>query len=64
MGKNKKKEGSRMHEGVEMLSLDEIAPPTKKMRSEVAQQGIDEMADSIRRVGVINPIHVMRKDEA
>jgi ParB family chromosome partitioning protein len=45
-----------MTEKLSMIPLDQIRPPKTPIRREVDRQGIMELADSIRMVGLIEPL--------
>lgn len=44
------------------ISINELREPRQVARATLDEQGLDELAESIRRVGVINPLVVMEVD--
>lgn len=51
-----------MNQEVVQLSVDEIAEPEQDIRSVITREYLDELSDSIRRVGVLQPIIVVEKN--
>lgn len=43
---------------IKMVKLDDIKPPTKTIRTKADEDKMEELIDSIRRFGLINPITV------
>jgi ParB family chromosome partitioning protein len=50
-------------EAVVQIGVQELAPNPYQPRTHLAEQGLDELAQSIRRHGVIQPLVVRPKDE-
>lgn len=45
------------------IGIDEISEPTDQIRNVIAFEGLQELADSIKEKGVIEPLIVLRKGE-
>lgn len=45
------------------ISVDEIIEPGQNIRSAITREYLDELSDSIRRVGVLQPLVVVKKNE-
>jgi ParB family chromosome partitioning protein len=57
MAQTKQKEPDKL----EQISLDRIEPPRNVARIETIEEGLDDLADSIKKHGVIEPIIVRKK---
>ena len=48
---------------LETVKLDELRPGSTQPRSTMTEEGLQELADSIRQQGIISPIIVRPADE-
>ena len=51
------------HGELQELELRMILPPSHQMRTKIEKDGIEELADSIKKLGVLQPILVLRRKE-
>ncbi len=47
-------------QNIVQIEIADIVEPRNCMRTQIVLEGLEELADSIRAVGVINPLHVRR----
>ena len=63
MAREASREIKTMQSTIEQLSLEQIDEPITPMRTGLEQTALIELADSIRQLGLINPITVRKKGE-
>ncbi|MDP2104629.1 MAG: ParB/RepB/Spo0J family partition protein, partial [Desulfobulbaceae bacterium] len=52
-----------MSKKLESIPLSQINPPEKDQRDKIAPEGIEELADSMKKLGLLQPILLRRKND-